>query len=238
MTTQPSVPAQAKPDTAADSTDHLALGSYRIVEELPASDPPSGWDLTSIDCNGALVPFDEGTAQIALTQHQPRVHCVYTDAFTTHPPPPDQPPPAPINPDQPSYELSDLHLTKHASPTVVTEGHVVTYRMTVRNLGPDPAERVVLNDQPLGRVALASVHSPAGPCEPGVPIVCQLGNLEPGAAVTVTVRLVPRSPSASLVNRAVVGSASLEPNLVNNVAHAAIRVLPRPPQPPPPPGRG
>jgi uncharacterized repeat protein (TIGR01451 family) len=235
------VAASATPDTAADSTDHLALGSYAIVEELPASLPANGWELTSVDCNGTLVPFDQGSVQISLTPRQPHVHCVYRDAFTTQPPPPDPSPPvppAPINPDQPSYELSDLNITKHASPTVVTEGHVVTYRITVRNLGPDPAERVVLNDQPLGRVAVVGVHSPAGRCQTGVPIVCQLGTIKPSAAVTVTVRLVPTNGSLRLINRAIVGSATHERNLANNVAHATIRVLPRPPQPPAPPGRG
>jgi hypothetical protein len=98
-TTSEGVPAGATPNTPADATDHLRLGSYRITEQAPASEA-GHWTLTQVECNGELVPFDQGTAEVTLTRSKPDVRCVYTDTFTrTIPPEPPPEPPAPLPPD-------------------------------------------------------------------------------------------------------------------------------------------
>ncbi len=244
-TTSQGVAADAVPNTPADATDHLALGSYRIVEEPPPSTPAGAWALNSVVCNGMLMPFDQGTTVVTLTRAHPGVHCVYTDTFSTNPPPEPPPePPAPLppeppappglDPDQPSAPYSDLVVTKTASPSIVTVGGVITYRITVKNLGPDDATRVVLGDKPIGTAVVVSVHSDTGHCQALLPMICQLGTLTPGAMVSITLRLRPNKPSPGFTNRAVVGSATYDPTLANSVSDATVSVV----GPPPPVGFG
>ena len=59
-TTAEGVPANAKPDTAADATDHLRLGPYTIIEQSPPSAEPRDWALAAVQCNGVSEPFDQG----------------------------------------------------------------------------------------------------------------------------------------------------------------------------------
>jgi uncharacterized repeat protein (TIGR01451 family) len=237
-TTEPGVAANALPNTAADATNHVPPGHYTIVEELPSSDLTSSWTLVSVLCNGVPVPFDEGVVDLTLTPGQPHQRCVFEDAFSAAPAPPVPPaivpnPPAP----PPVYELAELVLAKRASPTALTQGQVVTYRITARNLGPEPAESVELVDQPPGRGVVVGVHTPSGRCAVSSRIVCQLGTLRPGAQSIVTVQLRPSSPGL-FTNRAVVGTATSERTLVDNVALATVRVLAPAPQAPPAPGLG
>jgi uncharacterized repeat protein (TIGR01451 family) len=239
------VAAAAVPNTPADATDQLRLGSYRIVEQQSAALPATGWALTSVVCGGMLVPFSQGAAVVTLTRAQPGLHCVFTDAFTPTPPPepppeppgplpPEPPPPPGPDPDQPSAPYSDLAVTKTASPQTVTAGGVVTYRITVTNLGPDDATRVVLGDKPTGSAAVVSVHTDVGRCRVRLPVICLLGTLKPGAKANITIRLRPGSESPGFTNHAVVGTATYDPRLGNNVAHATVTVV----APPPPVGFG
>jgi len=252
-TTTPGVPAGATPDTTADATDHLRLGAYWIVEQPPAGGPAGGWTLTAVRCAGVLVPFAQGAVEVVLTHAHPRLRCVYTDSFSATPPPPPppvkpppvEPPPAPVFPvvpGQPAYQLSDLVVTKKASASIVTRGDVVGYRITVKNRGPNPAQRVVLGDQPLGHAPIVSVHTSAGHCKARlrtiVPITCGLGTIQPGGKVTVTVRLRVETAASHFTNAAVAGTATQEQTLANNLARARVTVR-RPPTPPaPPPGLG
>ena len=202
-TTVPGVAAGAKPVAAVDATDHLPLGTYTITEEQPASSAANGWTLTEVECNGVLEPFEEGTIEVKLTHHDPKVHCVYTDAFSAAPPPPPPPPPKPQPPGpQPDYAVGDLFVTKHASPTVVTRGQVASYRITVKNHGPDAAERVELADEPQGGVGVVSARSSQGACTTKLPVVCSLGTIDAGATVTITIRLAVTTAHSSLRNQA------------------------------------
>ena len=158
-TTTPGVPAAAEPQTPADATGNLRLGPYHIVEQPPLSST-GDWALTSVVCNGVAIPFAQGTATIELTRKDPHVHCVFTNAFSAKPPVPPKPtpvppnptpvPPVPPNPQTPggAYDIADLIVTKVASAPVVTRGQVIGFRITVKNRGPSPAQRVVVDDQP------------------------------------------------------------------------------------------
>ncbi len=241
------VSVDAVPASPSDATDHLRLGAYRIIEQHPHDIPAGGWTLTQVECNGVVVPFDQGTVVVTLRRSHPSARCVFTDTFTRTPPPqpppepPAPPPPEPPAPpganlDQPSEPYADLSVTKHASPATVTRGQIVTYRIAVTNHGPDDAARVVLNDQPLGSGVLVSVHTDVGSCHVSLPLVCQLGTLKPGAKAHITVRVRLGTRSSRFTNRSVVGTATYDPNLSNNVARTTITVLP--PPPPPPSGLG
>ena len=80
-TTTPGVAADAKPQTPADATGNLRLGTYHIVEQPPLSST-GDWTLTTVVCNGVAIPFAQGTANIELTRKVPDVHCVFTNAFS------------------------------------------------------------------------------------------------------------------------------------------------------------
>ena len=244
-TTTQGIPADAAPNTPADATDSLRLGSYRIIEQVPASTPAGGWTLVLVECNNVPTPFTQGTIVVALTRSQPALRCVYTNTFSHEakpepapeepkPLPPEPEPPPGLNPDQPSAPWADLAVTKTASPSVVVTGDVITYRITVTNHGPNDAARVVVDDKPAAAAAVVSVQSSVGTCRVRLPVVCQLGTLEAGAKVTITVRVRAGEQTPSFTNRAVVGSASYDPLLSNNSAHATVKVV----GPPPPVGFG
>ena len=249
-TTAQGTPADATPRTPADATDHLALGSYRVIEETPASTPAGAWQLVSIVCNSQLLGFGQGATVVNLTPAQPSARCVYTDLFTPTPPPepgpeppeplPPEPTPKPTpgpNPDEPSATWTDLSVKKTASPPTAVVGGVVTYRITVRNHGPNDATRVVVDDKPAAGAVVLSAHSSAGACAVShklVPVVCQLGTVKSGAKVTITVRVRVTRQSPRYKNTVAVGTATYDPTLTNNVAHATVAVV----APPPPVGLG
>ena len=131
-TTTPGVPVNAKPQTPADATGNLRLGTYHIVEQPPLSST-GDWALTSVVCNGVAIPFAQGTATIELTGKVPHVHCVFTNAFSATPPVPPNPTPVPPMPPHPqtpgpAYDIADLIVTKVASAPVVTRGQVIGFR--------------------------------------------------------------------------------------------------------------
>ncbi len=232
-TTTPGVPAAAEPQTPADATGHLRLGPYHIVEQPPLSST-GDWALTSVVCNGVAIPFAQGTSTIELTRKDPHVHCVFTNAFSAKPPVPPEPTPVPPNPSPgppnpqtPSgaYDIADLIVTKVASAPVVTRGQVIGFRITVKNRGPSPAQRVVLNDQPRGPATVVAVHTTAGSChQSGRLTICPLGTLKRGASVTIIIRSRVETHGTSFVNRAVVGTSTQEQSLANNVDSAQVTV--------------
>ncbi len=181
-------------------------------------------------------PLRPGDGDHQLTRKVPDVHCVFTNAFSATPPVPPNPtpvppmPPHPLTPD-PAYDIADLIVTKVASATVVTRGQVIGFRITVKNRGPDPAQRVVLDDQPRAAATVVEVHTTVGGCHhSGRLTVCPLGTLKRGASVTITVRTRVHTHAASFVNRAVVGTSTLEQTLANNIASARVTVV-GPPRP-------
>ena len=237
-TTQEGVAADAVPNTSTDATDHLPLGRYLIGEEAPASENPDDWTLEAVECNGRLVPFDRGVAAIVLTPGHPSVRCVFTNRFTPTPPPEPPAPPTPPTPPTPpappsgggatpSYAGTDLAVTKQALQPTALEGQAISYRITVHNNGPDAAADVVLADQPGGRATIVSVHTSTGHCQTGTPVICRLGNLDAGASVTIMVRLIPQTTGSTFVNRAVVGGATAETTLANNISSATVRIVRR-----------
>jgi hypothetical protein len=233
------VAAHAVPDTSADATDQLRLGSYTIVEQPPIVDDEK-WKLQTVICNGVIVPFDRGAVTVTLTRSQPAVHCQFANTFNLHPlpdPPPvdPPPPPPPVNPPgggaAPAavYPITDLAVSKRALVSTARAGHAVTFRLTVRNVSPIPAQQVVLSDQTIQRATVLSLHTPRGTCRLRAKAVCQLGNLDPGKTVVVTARVVPGVSARRFVNRVAVGSGTQENNLANNVASATVRVRPAAP---------
>ena len=239
ITTKPDVAAHATPHTPQDATNHLKLGSYRIIEEPPATGAAGHWTLIGVRCNGQDVPFAEGAIVVTLTRQAPAVHCQFTNLFLTHPPPdplpgpPDPPPPDPPlppkpDPDQPSDPYSNLSVLKRPSASSVVTGGVIRYRLTVTNHGPDAADRVILRDQhELGRATVSSIHTTAGHCWHRGDVICVLGTIRSHHSVTVTVDVRAGTTTGTLSDRVVVGSATLDPTLANNIDSARIQIVRR-----------
>lgn len=230
--TSEGVPTQAKPDTDADSTDHLDLGAYTITEQEPPSDPTSAWSLDSVECDGTVEPFAEGSVEVQLTAAHPHLRCSFTNSYAKEstPPNPTVPtPPEPIDPSIPgTHPVSDLSVTKVASAAAVAQGNNVTYTITVKNRGPDPAEQVSLTDSPSKAPVVVSIRNPTGgACTVDGTIVCSLGTLKAGESVALTVVLNTDSWSGSVINRAAVGTSTPETTLANNVSQATIKVVPQ-----------
>jgi hypothetical protein len=220
------------PATPADATDQLPLGSYTIVEQPPTFGEAGDWALGTVVCNGKVQAFDQGAVDITLTRQAPSVECRFADYFSPNPPPDPTPPVNPAggggSPDV-VFPPTDLAVTKQASPSTVELGGVVTYRVTVRNVGNIAAHRVVVTEQTFLKEQILSIHPTVGQCSIHPRPTRQLGNRRPGAKVVITVRAVPRTAARRLTDRVAVGSATRETNLGNNIAQATVRVLTPPP---------
>ncbi|MGB5047727.1 MAG: hypothetical protein WBO46_02220, partial [Caldilineaceae bacterium] len=110
---------------------------------------------------------------------------------------------------------ADLGVTKTASPDTALNGEEIKYTLSISNSGPSLARNVLLTDTlPVG---LAFVSSPSCVSVAGQAL-CALGDMQPGAGLTVTIRtLVTTFQELDIVNQATVASASTaDPQPLNN----------------------
>ncbi len=126
-----------------------------------------------------------------------------------------------------SFEaVADVGLTKTVDVASADPGDLVTYTVTATNAGPSDATNVVVDDLLPTGLELVSATSPDGTCLAGTPgdlddpVRCLMGTIgRPVATVpisetiTITAR-VTASPGATIVNRALVSSAT--PDLDNS----------------------
>jgi len=96
-------------------------------------------------------------------------------------------------------------------------GNQLRYRITVKNNGPSTAHNVQMSDPlPIG-VAFQSVSTTKGTCTGGQVVRCQLGTLNKGASVTITV-LVKTTQTGVVTNTATTVGREAESNTANNRA--------------------
>jgi len=124
------------------------------------------------------------------------------------------------------YQGVDLALTKKATGRAAL-GTRVTYTLTVRNLGLETAEGVVITDELTGGARFLSASTTQGtlvtpPVGVSGSIKANVGALAPGdsARVQITVRVVARPP---LSNTAYVEMASFDVNVENDVDTVVLR---------------
>ena len=112
---------------------------------------------------------------------------------------------------------ADLSIDKVAEPAVVASGEVVTFTLTVSNLGLSEAANVVVTDTlPTG---MTDVSADPGCDVSGAPVVvCDLGDLSPGAMVVLQITARPTAALETMVvtNVAVVDSDTDDPNPADN----------------------
>jgi uncharacterized repeat protein (TIGR01451 family) len=159
----------------------------------------------------------------------------FTNTFGTTPPPqPPEPPgpfpPNPIIPPTPGAPTADLKLVKSIVPTRGRVGDVFTFTVRVTNRGPDAAVGVVGRDisafaDPNRVARVVSINQSQGSCTGVRPITCTLGDLAPGAVVTVVARARILSTQV-LRNVADVTSSTADANPTNNRDAAGVRLSP------------
>ncbi len=122
--------------------------------------------------------------------------------------------------------VADLLLTKRAERNAVIAGHLMTYTLSVYNGGPSLAQNVTVTDTLPGEVSFVSAD-PVQSSGPN-PLVWSLPDMSPGASQEIT--LVVRAseditPSALIVNSAVVGSSAYDPAPENNHGRSTVQAF-------------
>jgi uncharacterized repeat protein (TIGR01451 family) len=125
---------------------------------------------------------------------------------------------------------ADLAITKSDSADPVKEGAVLTYTITVTNLGPGTASGVTVTDELDSHVDFGSAASTQGTCDVrGKTVTCDVGTLgaSPNAqSATITVNVTPkRAGQLSNTATVAVGSGDTDPNPANNSATQTTTVV-------------
>jgi len=116
------------------------------------------------------------------------------------------------------YPPNDLFLTMAAGPEPVTVGQVLTYTLSVSNIGPAIASNVILSNFLPAEVDFQSADASVGACANNGGVVrCELQNLDGASGATVTIRTIPRLVG-SITNRATLTRSEVDPNPGNDTA--------------------
>jgi len=117
---------------------------------------------------------------------------------------------------------ADLSVTKTSTPNPVEVRANLTYNLTVTNLGPAVATGVQVVDT-LPAVAFVSASATQGTCSGTGTITCNIGALDVGRRVAVTIVVKPQA-IGSVSNVATVSGNEFDPNPANNSATAVTAV--------------
>jgi uncharacterized repeat protein (TIGR01451 family) len=124
----------------------------------------------------------------------------------------------------------DLAVTKQDDPDPVESGGLLTYTLSIVNLGPMDAVGVLLTDTlPTGLAPQSAIPS-QGECQPpSNPVVCDLGSMPHNGTATVTIQTaVGEAVLGVITNTATIASADRDPNSANNTALEPTTVLQQP----------
>jgi uncharacterized repeat protein (TIGR01451 family) len=131
-----------------------------------------------------------------------------------------------VNPPTPPQPESDIKIVKKVDHRAAFPGQVLTYTLTISNLGPDTASDVNLTDTTSLPLKVMSAEPSIGSCKVGRPLTCALGTVRTGGHETIRVRAkVTRLGVEN--NVASVTSGSKDPNPANNVGAARTKLTPR-----------
>jgi uncharacterized repeat protein (TIGR01451 family) len=120
---------------------------------------------------------------------------------------------------------SDVSVHVAGPTTAVKAGATVTYKVTVRNNGPNPATEVIVSDTLPPSIKFVSATSSQGFCQGIVTGTCNLGTIATGAQLTVTI--TGRTSKAATISNTVTATAfGVDPNKSNNAAAATVTVVP------------
>jgi uncharacterized repeat protein (TIGR01451 family) len=166
---------------------------------LVSAQPSQGTCTTTsntVDCDLGTLK-DEGSAQVLVTVNTTATAgCIPNTARVQgaheDPDPSDNQASAQVCVEDRPDPKFDLAVDKRVNVTRPVVGQRVTYTVVVTNNGPDAAPAAKLTDTYNNRATVVSVSTTAGSCTKAMPITCELGRIESGASVTVTVVIKPR----------------------------------------------
>ncbi|MDP1682196.1 MAG: SBBP repeat-containing protein [Burkholderiales bacterium] len=123
----------------------------------------------------------------------------------------------------PPLFAADLVASLYASPDPVYPGTLLTYVISVMNIGNAGVGNVTLTDPlPVG-VSLYSAQASQGSCSLAATITCTLGTLAAGSGATVTIVVTPNAAGA-VSNTVSVSPVASDPTPANNSATVATTV--------------
>ena len=175
------------------------------------------------------------TTNIVPTPTPTPPHVTPTPPNVTPTPPNVTPTPPNVTPTPPPAPQVDLVVHKVGAPNPVAPGNNLIYFITVTNLGPSPADAVVVVDTLPAGVTFVSATPSQGSC---VSVNCSLGTLASGATATITVKVkVNPGTTGQITNTACVSSNTPDTNPDNNCDSTTTTVTTPTPTPTLPPGQ-
>ena len=121
---------------------------------------------------------------------------------------------------------ADLTMAKAADATTVTVGQTVTYRITVRNTGPNQATGVTVADQLPDGLTFLSANGTPGSYDPATG-QWTVGDLADGATATLVLR-AKATKAGRISNTATATSNEKDPDTTNNADTVTVCVEPAP----------
>jgi uncharacterized repeat protein (TIGR01451 family) len=122
--------------------------------------------------------------------------------------------------------IANLGVTLTGRPATVSAGALLTYALTITNLGPDPAANIEVTDPLPPGITLVSLTSSAGHCTwDGSTVNCTLAALNPQASLSVGIIVRPSVLGMS-TTVATVFAATSDPNLADNTASTTVQTIP------------
>jgi uncharacterized repeat protein (TIGR01451 family) len=123
---------------------------------------------------------------------------------------------------------ADLRITKSVSPSPLVPGGAATYRIVVTNSGPSVARSVNVSDALPAEFSSTGASLPVVGCTGTTLINCDLGDLAPGASVTVEIPgVIDANAMTDISNTATVSSPTFDPAPSDNSATVTTPVAPR-----------
>lgn len=119
----------------------------------------------------------------------------------------------------------DLSITKTGSPNPALVGANLSYRITVGNNGPSPANNVIMTNKLPANVAFVSASAGQGSCTASAAAVtCNLGSLARGASTLVALTVKPTA-AGNIGSLASVVATETDTNIGNNSATDTINSI-------------
>ena len=122
---------------------------------------------------------------------------------------------------------ADLRIRKTVDTATRNAGEGLRYTIDIVNDGPSVATAVIVDETPPAGITISAIATPVGSCAITVSgRRCTLGDVAPGASVTITVTATVDATAAAgtLNNTATVSSSTADPDAANDSSDAAVTV--------------